>query len=288
MRKKNIITAVVIVLLLLGVITISTSVYSAKENEFAVVKEFGKIKTIKTEAGLYFKVPFVQQVSKIPKTKLFYDLASSDVITADKKSMIADCYAIWEITDATKFTQSLGASVGSAEQRLDAMIYNALKTTFSSMTQEAVIEARDSISTIILNNLADTYLDYGINIITVDIKQIDLPDDNKLAVYERMISERNNIAAQYTAEGESEAQIIKNQTDRKVTVMLSESEKQAETILAEGEAEYMSILSNSYDDESKAEFYSFVRALDAAKNSLTNEDNILILSKDSPLVQIFY
>jgi membrane protease subunit HflC len=122
----------------------------------------------------------------------------------------------------------------------------------------------------------------------VDIKQIDLPDDNKLAVYERMISERNNIAAQYTAEGESEAQIIKNQTDRKITVMLSESEKQAETILAEGEAEYMSILSNSYDDESKAEFYSFVRALDAAKNSLTNENNILILSKDSPLVQIFY
>jgi len=279
---------IIAIIIFLGFVTINSSAYTAKENEFAIVKEFGKIKSIKSEAGLYFKIPFIQHVNKIPKTKLFYDLASSDVITADKKSMIADCYAIWEITDATKFTQSLGASLGSAEQRLDAMIYNALKTTFSSMTQEEVIEARDSISLIILSNLADTYLDYGINIITVDIKQIDLPDDNKQAVYERMISERNNIAAQYTAEGESEAQMIKNQTDKKVTIMLSEGKKNAETILAEGETEYMSILSDSYNDESKADFYIFVRSLDAAKNSLTNEDNILILSKDSPLAQIFY
>ncbi len=286
--KKKVSFGIITAIILVGIIVLGSSLYTTKENEFAVVKEFGKIKEVKTDAGLYFKMPITQTVSKIPKTKLFYDLASSDVITADKKSMIADCYSIWEITDAKKFTQTLGASISSAEQRLDAMIYNALKTTFSSMTQEEVIEARDSISEVILDNLADTYLEYGINILSVDIKQIDLPDDNKQAVYERMISERNNIAAQYTAEGESEAQLIRNQTDKKVTIMISEANKEAETLIAEGESEYMSILSSSYNDESKADFYTFVRSLDAAKASLINKDNILILSQDSPLAKIFY
>ena len=168
------------------------------------------------------------------------------------------------------------------------MVYNALKTTFSSMRQEEIIEARDSISQDIISNLAATYLEYGIEVITIDIKAIDLPDDNKQAVYERMISERNNIAAQYTAEGESEAQIIRNQTDKEVTIMLSEAEKEAETLIAEGEAQYMSILSEAYNDPDKADFYIFVRSLDAAKKSLVNDENILILSPDSPLVDIFY
>lgn len=288
MKNKKARWILVGVIVLIGLITLSSSLYYTKENEYSVVKQFGEIKEVQEEAGIHFKTPYIQSVSTIPRTYILYDLASSDVITSDKKTMIADCYTIWRITDATKFTQTLGASVGLAEQRLDAMVYNALKTTFSSMLQEDIIEARDSISEDIISNFAETYLEYGIEVVTIDIKAIDLPDDNKQSVYERMISERNNIAAQYTAEGESEAQIIRNQTDKEVTIMLSEAEKEAETLIAEGEAEYMQILSEAYNDESKAEFYTFVRSLDAAKLSLTNEENILILSPDSPLVEIFY
>jgi membrane protease subunit HflC len=288
MNKKSRNGIIVGIIAFLAVVTLASSLYYTKENEYSVVKQFGEIKEVQEEAGIHFKTPFVQSVSTIPRTYILYDLASSDVITSDKKTMIADCYTIWRVTDATKFTQTLGASVGLAEQRLDAMVYNALKTTFSSMLQEDIIEARDSISKDIVSNLAETYKEYGIEVVTIDIKAIDLPDDNKQAVYERMISERNNIAAQYTAEGESEAQIIRNQTDKKVTIMLSEAEKEAETLIAEGEAAYMSILSEAYNDPDKAEFYTFVRSLDAAKNSLTNDENILILSPDSPLVDIFY
>lgn len=186
-KRRNWVIAGVIVFLIF--ITLSSSMYYTKENEYSVVKQFGEIKEVQDEAGIHFKKPFIQSVSTIPRTYILYDLAASDVITSDKKTMIADCYTIWRVTDATKFTQTLGASVGLAEQRLDAMVYNALKTTFSSMRQEEIIEARDSISQDIISNLAATYLEYGIEVVSIDIKTIDLPDDNKQAVYERMISE---------------------------------------------------------------------------------------------------
>jgi len=122
----------------------------------------------------------------------------------------------------------------------------------------------------------------------VETKRLDLPDDNKEAVYQRMISERNNIAAQYTAEGESEAQMIRSETDKEVEIMISQAKAQAEVLEAEGEAEYMRILSDAYADADKAEFYNFVRSLDAAKASLTGEGNVLFLNQQSPLAQIFY
>lgn len=128
---------------------------------------------------------------------------------------------------------------------------------------------------------------YGIEVLSYETKQLDLPDDNKTAVYERMISERNNIAATYTAEGEAEAKVIRNTTDKDIAIKLSEAEKQSEILEAEGEAEYMKILANAYSDESKQEFYSFVRSLDALKASMTGENKTVVLSEDSPIAQIF-
>ena len=129
---------------------------------------------------------------------------------------------------------------------------------------------------------------YGIKLLSFETKKLDLPGDNKAAVYERMISERDNIAATHTAEGSSEAQIIRNTTDKEVTVLLSEAEKDAEILIAEGEAEYMRILSEAYNDPSKQEFYSFVRSLDALKASMKGNRKTVILSPDSPIAQIFY
>jgi len=120
------------------------------------------------------------------------------------------------------------------------------------------------------------------------VKKLDLPDDNKLAVYTRMISERENIAAQYEAEGQAQAQIIMNTTDKEVSITKSNAEARAEAIIAEGEAEYMRILSDAYSDAGKADFYSYVRALDALKLSMNNSDNTIILSEDSPIAGIFY
>ena len=157
------------------------------------------------------------------------------------------------------------------------------------MTQDEVIEARGERLTQLLTEEANSDIgDYGIEVLTAEIKSLDLPDDNKQAVYERMISERQNIAASYTAQGEAEAQKIRNETDKEVTVMEADAKKQAEILTAEGEAEYMRILSEAYNDESKADFYNFVRSLDAAKESLRGGSKTLILDRTSPIAQIFY
>ena len=210
-------------------------------------------------------------------------------MTSDKKSMISDCFVMWRIEDPVKFIQKLSGSQQNAESRISSNVYNALKNVISSLTQEEVISGRDGELAELLTKKLGTNLEaYGIKVEKIETKMLDLPDENKEAVYSRMISERNNIAASYTAQGEQQAQEIKNDTDEQVTVLLAQAQKQADTIVAEGEAEYMKILSNAYNDESKADFYSFVRQLDAVKATLANGENTIVLDKDSPIAELFY
>ena len=283
---RNILLAVVLVALL---IVGASSIVVTQENEYSLVRQFGRVDHVVSEAGISFKVPFIQSVDKLPKQIMLYDLATSDVITSDKKTMITDSYVLWQITDPLKFAQTLNSSVANAESRLNTIVYNSTKNVISSLLQEDVISGRDGeLSQAVMNNIGDSLDQYGITLLSFETKHLDLPSDNKSAVYVRMISERDNIAATYTAEGNSEAQIIKNTTDKEVTELLSEANKQAEILIAEGEAEYMRILSEAYADTSRTEFYSFVRSLDALKISMTGDNKTVILSPDSPIAQIFY
>ena len=273
----------------LAIIIGSSCFVITNENEYSLVRQFGKIDHVVSEAGVSFKLPFIQSVDTLPKQTLIYDLASSDDITSDKKTMICDSYILWHITDPIKFAQTLNGSVSNAENRLDTIVYNATKNVISSVTQEQVISGRDGeLSLAVMENIGTTLSQYGIELLDFETKQLDLPSDNKSAVYERMISERDNIAATYTAEGSAEAQIIRNTTDKEVTVMLSEAEKEAEILIAEGEAEYMRILSDAYANAGKTDFYSFVRSLDALKTSMVGNNKTVILSPESPIAQIFY
>lgn len=279
-----------LIVLLFAVLIIGSScIVVTNENEYSLIRQFGKIDHVVDEAGVSFKLPFVQSVDTLPKEIQLYDLSPSDVITSDKKTMICDSYILWRITDPLKFAQTLNSSITNAEGRLDTIVYNSTKNVISSTTQDGVISGRDGeLSTAIIENIGTSLDQYGIELLSFETKQLDLPSDNKAAVYERMISERDNIAATYTAEGSSEAQMIRNTTDKEVTVLLSEAEKNAEILIAEGEAEYMRILSEAYADASKQEFYTFVRSLDALKVSMTGEDKTVFLSPDSPIAEIFY
>lgn len=283
-KKTGLIVGIILVLLILG-----SSVVITNENEYSLIRRFGKIDYVVADAGISFKIPIIQSVDKLPKQTLLYDLAASDVITGDKKTMITDSYVLWKITDPLKFAQTLNASISYAEARLDTVIYNSTKNVISSLTQDEVISGRDGeLSTAVINSIGSTLEQYGIDLLAFETKKLDLPGDNKEAVYERMISERDNIAATYTAEGSSEAQIIRNTTDKEVTVMISEAQKNAEILIAEGEAEYMKILSEAYADESRTEFYSYVRGLDALKISMKGDNKTVMLSPDSPIAKIFY
>ena len=275
--------------LILGV----SATFVTKPGEYRVIKQFGKIVRVEendgSQSGVSWKIPFIQTETAISSKIQLSDLPASDVMTSDKKSMISDCFVLWRISDPVKFTQKLSGSEQNAESRISSNVYNALKNVISSLSQEEVISGRDGeLANLLTEKLGTNLESYGIKVEKIETKMLDLPNENKDAVYNRMISERNNIAASYTAQGEKKAQEIKNDTNEQVTVLLAQAQKQVDTTIAEGEAEYMKILSNAYNDESKADFYGFVRQLDAVKATLKEGENTIVLDKDSPIAEIFY
>ena len=285
MKKRSILTIIV------GVAVIAVggmSVTVTAQNEYKLIRQFGKVKRVISSPGISFKIPFIETAATLPKQTLLYDLSPSDVITRDKKTMISDSYVLWRIEDPLKFAQTLNSSIESGESRINTAVYNATKNAISSMSQDEVITSRDGeLSDIVMNAVTGNMSQYGIELLEFETKQLDLPDDNKEAVYERMISERDNIAATYTAEGNSEAKVIRNTTDKEIAIKISEAQKQAEILKAEGEQEYMKILAQAYGEEDRSEFYYFVRSLEALEKSMTGGDKTIILSSDSPIAQIF-
>ena len=270
------------------VIAVGASVTVTQQNEYKLIRQFGKVDRVISSSGISFKIPFIESTQSLPKETLLYDLAASDVITKDKKTMISDSYVLWKISDPLKFAQTLNSYVESGESRINTAVYNATKNAISSMSQDQVITSRDGeLSDMVMEAIGTNMDQYGIELLKFETKQLDLPDDNKEAVYERMISERDNIAATYKAEGNSEAKVIRNKTDKEVAIQISDAKKQAEILEAEGEQEYMKILAQAYGEEDRSEFYSFVRSLDALKTSMKGEDKTVILSADSPIAQIF-
>ena len=269
-------------------VAVGASVTVTQQNEYKLIRQFGKVDRVISSSGISFKIPFIESTQSLPKETLLYDLAASDVITKDKKTMISDSYVLWKISDPLKFAQTLNSSVESGESRINTAVYNATKNAISSMSQDQVITSRDGeLSDMVMEAIGTNMDQYGIELLKFETKQLDLPDDNKEAVYERMISERDNIAATYKAEGSSEAKVIRNKTDKEVAIQISDAKKQAEILGAEGEQEYMKILAQAYGEEDRSEFYSFVRSLDALKTSMKGEDKTVILSADSPIAQIF-
>ncbi len=280
----KIILAVVIFLL---VICLFNSFYTVQEDQYVCLVRFEKIIETTGEAGLHMKVPFIDQVKIFPKAIMLYDINPSEVLTSDKQNMTVDSYILWKIDDPRRFYQSLG-TIPVAEQRLDALTYNALKNVMGTLAQADIINMDsgserntiyDGIATTV-SNLAETY---GIHVVDVKIKRFDLPEANEQAVYNRMISERRQIAEKYSADGEYEASIIRNQVDKEVNILISNAKAQAAALEAEGEAEYMRRLAAAYDTEDKKDFYEFTLALDALKASLNGDEKTLILDKESPL-----
>ena len=285
-KKGSFLKILLIILAVIAVMVVSSGFYVVHQNEYVTVRRFGKIIAIEKEPGLHFKVPVVDDTQSISAKVVLYDIPASDVITKDKKSMITDTYVLWKVSDPRKYVQTLNAIEARAEERIEASVYNATKNAISSMTQDEVIEARgEQLTTHITEEAEADMTGYGITIVQAQIKALDLPDDNKQAVYDRMISERNNIAASYTAEGEAEAQKIHNQTDKQVAIVTAQAQKDAAVLEAEGEASYMETLSQAYDTEDKADFYSYLRGLDALKASMVG-DKTIVLDKNSELARI--
>ena len=285
--KKGIIIAAIALLL---IIVAASSVYTVREDQSACIFRFSEIVKTENEAGLHFKIPFVDTVEYFSKATMFYDIPPSDVLTSDKQNMTVDCYILWHIADPQQFYRALGTTT-VAEERLDAITYNALKTAMGTLAQADIINMNDGAERNEIYEGITTTVDaqakaYGIKVEDVKIKQFDLPDSNLNAVYTRMISERNQMAEKYTADGNYKASVLRNDVDKQVNILVSNAEAEAAKLVAEGEAEYMKRLAAAYDTPEKKEFYEFTLALDALKKSLTGEEKTVILDEDSELAKI--
>ena len=285
--KKSIVIAVIV---LLALVVLGGSMFTVRENEYACTVRFSKIIDTTSEAGLHFKVPFVDSVKYFSKATMLYDIPPSEVLTSDKQNMTVDCYILWSISDPKLFYQTLG-STGVAEQRLDALTYNELKTVMGTLAQADIINMEDGgkrndIYAGIASDVDDLAKVYGIHVEDVKIKRFDLPDSNLQAVYNRIISERNQMAEKYTADGNYEASIIRNQVDKQVNILVSDAKAEAAKREADGEAEYMRLLAEAFNTPDKQDFYEFTLALDALKASLTGDEKTIILDGNSQLARI--
>ena len=287
MKKSGIIITIVLLLaLVLGL----NALFTVRENQYACTVRFSKIIDTTDEAGLHFKIPFIDSVKYFSKATQFYDIPPSEVLTSDKQNMTVDCYILWSISDPKLFYQTLGNAT-VAEERLNVLTYNELKTVMGTLAQADIINMEDGakrndIYAGIATDVNTLAKQYGIEVEDVKIKRFDLPDSNLNAVYSRMISERNQMAEKYTADGNYDASIIRNEVDKQVNIMVSNAQAEAAQLEAEGEAEYMRLLAEAYDTDDKKEFYEFNLALDALKESLTGSEKTIILDADSDLAQI--
>ena len=285
--KKKILLIVLAVILFVAV---TGSMYTVKENQYACTVRFSKIIETVDQPGLHFKIPFIDSIKYFSKATTLYDIPPSEVLTSDKQNMTVDCYVLWKIDDPLKFYQTLGNST-VAEERLNATTYTILKNTMSTLAQADIINMNDGAerNEIYEGIAADVDVEaekYGIHVVDVKIKQFDLPDSNLNAVYNRMISERNQMAEKYTADGNYEASIIRNDVDKQVNIIVSNANAEAAKLEAEGEAEYMRLLAEAYNSEDKKSFYEFTLALDALEQSLNGNEKTVILDADSELAQI--
>ena len=287
--KKAIIAIVIALIVIIG---LSGSMFTVRENEYACTVRFSEIIDTTGEAGLHFKIPFIDSIKYFSKATMLYDIPPSEVLTSDKQNMTVDCYVLWKIDDPKKFYQALGTTA-VAEQRLDALTYNALKTAMGTLAQADIINMNDGAERNDIYESIATTVDalakeknYGISVEDVKIKRFDLPESNLNAVYSRMISERNQIAEKYTADGKYEASVIRNDVDKQVNIIVSNAEAEAAALVAEGEAEYMRLLAEAYDSADKKDFYEFTLALDALKQSLNGSEKTVILDANSDLAKI--
>ena len=275
---------------LIVLMVLSGCFFTVAEDEYACTVRFSKIISTTADAGLHFKLPFIDSVKYFTKATQLYDIPPSEVLTSDKQNMTVDCYILWSISDPKLFYQTLG-STSTAEQRLDALTYNELKTVMGTLAQSDIINMEDGAKrNDIYSNIASDVdrlaRTYGIRVEDVKIKQFDLPESNLNAVYNRMISERNQMAEKYTADGNYEASIIRNNVDKQVNIIVSDAEAEAAKLVAEGEGEYMRMLAAAYDSNDKKDFYEFTLALDALKSSLDGTEKTVILDGNSSLAQI--
>ena len=269
------------IIIIIAALAFFTTVYIVDETEQVVVLAFGKpVKTI-TKPGLNFKLPApFQIVVTFDKRLLEYDVPPEEVLSMDKKTLIMDNYVRWRIVDPLLFLQTVQA-VPTAKTRLDDIVYSELRQELGTHDMvEIITETRDLIMDKVTAASNEESEKYGIEVVDVRIRRVDLPSENEASIYARMEAERNRKANMFRSEGEEEAQKIRAKTERDKTVILADAYKISQEIRGEGEAKALDIYASSFSKDPK--FYKFVRTLETYEK-IIDKKTTLVLPGDSKL-----
>ena len=277
---KKILTGIGAVFVFLGL----TSIFIVDETEQVVVLQFGKPVRIITEPGLHIKVPFpIQEKNVFDNRLLEYDSPPEEILSKDKKSLIVDNYVRWQIVDPLQFLKTVQA-IPTALSRMDDIVYSELRRELGTHDMvEIITENREELMEKVTVASNKATLDYGIEVVDVRIRRVDLPSQNEESIYARMDAERKRQANKFRSEGEEEAQKIRATTDRDKTIILADAYKQAERIRGEGDAKAVEVYADAYSADPK--FYEFVRTLDAYKK-IIDDKTMLVLPSDSRLFNL--
>ena len=277
---KKILTGIGVILVFLGL----TSIFIVDETEQVVVLQFGKPVRIITEPGLHIKVPFpIQEKNVFDNRLLEYDSPPEEILSKDKKSLIVDNYVRWQIVDPLQFLKTVQA-IPTALSRMDDIVYSELRRELGTHDMvEIITENREELMEKVTVASNKATLDYGIEVVDVRIRRVDLPSQNEESIYARMDAERKRQANKFRSEGEEEAQKIRATTDRDKTIILADAYKQAERIRGEGDAKAVEVYADAYSADPK--FYEFVRTLDAYKK-IIDDKTMLVLPSDSRLFKL--
>ncbi|MBO69454.1 MAG: HflC protein [Candidatus Marinimicrobia bacterium] len=261
-----------------------SSIFIVDETEQVVILQLGKpVKTV-TKPGLNFKLPFpIQEKITFDDRLLEYDSPPEEILSKDKKSLIVDNYVRWKIVDPLQFLKTVQA-IPTAKSRMDDIVYSELRRELGTHDMvEIITENREQIMDVITKESNSATLDYGISVVDVRIRRVDLPAENEASIYARMEAERKRQANKFRSEGEEEAQKIRAATDRDKTIILADAYKEAERIRGEGDAKAVQVYARSYSSDPK--FYEFVRTLDTYKK-VVDDKTTLVLPSDSKLFKL--
>lgn len=276
--KKNSLNLLII--LALVIFLLINSVFVVSEGQWFIVTRFGKIVKAVDEPGLKFRIPFVDNFHTLSSKIMEYNVSRSEVLTADKKAMIVDSYVLWRLEDPIRYVRTVSGNVNEMQKRIDASVYSNIKNIVGRKQQNEIItdeeSSRDTLNQQITQFSAEELKNYGIEVLRVEIKRYDLPSDNLSAVYNRMISEREQMAASFKAEGEYEAAKMRNETDKTYEITIGEAEAEAERLKGEAEERYIASLSEIYSDKDLADFYNFAMEMDTLEAGLQGDKTVIV------------
>jgi membrane protease subunit HflC len=281
---RRILVGVAVALVAAGIF-LTNALFIVDQTEQALVLQFGQPRRVIRDPGLWIKRPFLEQVVLYDNRLLDFEPPQEEVIVSDQKRLVVDTYTRYRITDPLLFYQTANSEV-AVRARLNAMVNGSLRRVLGNVTLSALLsQQRPAIMKQIRDEVRDQGKSFGIDVVDVRIRRADLPKENSEAIYARMVSERQQQAAQYRGEGSEAAQTVRANADRERTVILAEAQRDAQRVRGDGDAQSIKIYADAYGQDK--DFFAFYRSMDAYREALNGHSTSFVLTPDSGFFRFF-